>query len=387
MVGRVEDAIGDADRVVVLAEGGSDVDQAGAVLGGDEVAGEDGEAAGLAVGELEDRALVAAADQVGAAQPLDDLDPLAEHPLDQRLGEDQDLVLDPGLHVADIGGDGDRLVAGQRPGRRRPDQQRLAGRPAVLGDEREPHVYGGVLDVLVAERHLVRGERRAAARAVGDDLVALVEAPLVPEPPQRPPDRLDVGVVEGAYGSSRSIQKPIRSVRRFHSSTYSKTDSRQRGVELVDPVLLDLLLGGDAELFFDLDLDRQPVAVPARLARHPVAAHRPVAGVDVLEDPGEDVVGAGAAVGGRRALVEAPDLGPLAVGERAGEDVALAPALEHPLLELGEGLLGVDGMEAGHAREQAILGARAAWAPHRPREGLYAASRCPSTASTERSRW
>ena len=68
-------------------------------------------------------------------------------------------------------------------------------------------------------------------------------------------------------------------------------------------------------------------------------------------------MGAGAAVGGRRALVEAPDLGALAVGERAVEDVALAPALEDPLLELGEGLLRVDGAEAGHAREQAILGA------------------------------
>ena len=66
-------------------------------------------------------------------------------------------------------------------------------------------------------------------------------------------------------------------------------------------------------------------------------------------------MGAGAAVRGRRALVEAPDLGALAVGERAVEDVALAPALEHALLELGEGLLGVDWAESGH--EQAILGA------------------------------
>ena len=73
-------------------------------------------------------------------------------------------------------------------------------------------------------------------------------------------------------------------------------------------------------------------------------------------------MGAGPAVGGRRALVEAPDLGPLAVGERAVEDVALAPARQHPLLELGEGLPGVDGLEAGH--ERVILGAGSAARPH-----------------------
>src|SRR6185503_7998749 len=83
--------------------------------------------------------------------------------------------------------------------------------------------------------------------------------------------------------------------------------------------------------------------------------HRPVPGVDVLEDAGEDVVGAGTAIGGRRPLVEAPDLGALAIGERAVEDVALGPAREDPRLELGEGLFRVDGPKATHGG--LILGA------------------------------
>ena len=95
MVGRVEDPVLGGDRVVVLAEGGGDVDEAGAVLGGDEVAGEDREAAGPLVVEREDRAPVLAADQVLAGEPLDDLDSLAEHLLDQRLGEDQRLARRP----------------------------------------------------------------------------------------------------------------------------------------------------------------------------------------------------------------------------------------------------------------------------------------------------
>ena len=87
------------------------------------------------------------------------------------------------------------------------------------------------------------------------------------------------------------------------------------------------------ELLLDGDLDRQAVAVPAALALDEVAAHRLEARVDVLEDAREDVVRAGPAVGGRRALVEDPRLGALAAAQRLREDVALAPALEHLLLE------------------------------------------------------
>ena len=164
--------VGGRHRVVVLAEGGSDVDEAGAVLGGDEIADEDREAARLAVGEIEDRALVGdRADQLRALEFRQHLGLLAEHPLDQRLGDDQNLVAELRPHVGDVGADRDRAVPRQCPGRRRPDQQPVAllERPGRRG-EREADVDRGVLDVLVAERDLVRGERGAVARAVGDDL-------------------------------------------------------------------------------------------------------------------------------------------------------------------------------------------------------------------------
>ena len=239
VVGGVEDPVPGGDRIVVLAEGGSDMDEAGAVLGCDEVAREDREAAGLLVVEGEHRASVMAADQIPAGEPFRNLDVLAEHLLHQRLGEDQPLPVDHGLDVGDVGSDRDRPVAGQRPGRRRPDQERLA-----LGvEQREAHVYGGVLDVLVAERDLVRGERRAAARAVGDDLVALVEALVVPEPAKAPPDRLDVVVVEGDVGvvevdpEADPLGQPIPLLDVLEDRLAAA------GVEPVDPVLLDLLLG------------------------------------------------------------------------------------------------------------------------------------------------
>jgi hypothetical protein len=65
-------------------------------------------------------------------------------------------------------------------------------------------------------------------------------------------------------------------------------------------------LAGEAELLLDRELDRQAVAVPAGLALDVVALHRLVAREDVLEHARLDVVGAGHAVGGRRALVEGP---------------------------------------------------------------------------------
>ena len=104
----------------------------------------------------------------------------------------------------------------------------------------------------------------------------------------------------------------------------------------------------EAELLLDLELDRQAVAVPARLARDEVAAHRLVAREHVLEDARQDVVGAGAPVGRGRALVEDERLRALAAAHRLVEDVALAPALEHALLEIGKCLRGVDGAVASH---------------------------------------
>jgi len=107
----------------------------------------------------------------------------------------------------------------------------------------------------------------------------------------------------------------------------------------------------DAELLLDGDLDGQAVAVPAALALDVEAAHRLEARIDVLEDARQDVVRAGTAVRGRRALVEHPRLRALAAADRLAEDVALAPALEHLLLEVGERLVRVDG-SPGHGLER-----------------------------------
>ena len=347
---RVDDvqAVALAEPEVVLAEGDRRVHEARAVVGGDEVRQQHGvpALAPLAAGQERERRLVAHAVQRGAGEAFEDLHTLAEHALDERLREHDRRLQDARLHahVRELGVDGDRRVRDQGPGRRGPDEQLVAAldRPAVLG-HRHPHVERRVDDVLVAERHLVARQRRAAARAVGDDLVALVEQALVGDLLQRPPDRLDV----------RRVQRPVRAVEidpeadalRQRLPVLEELEHRRAAalVELGDAVGLDLVLGGDAELLLDRQLDREAVGVPPAAALDELAPHRLVAGEDVLEDAAQDVVRAGAPVRGRRPLVEHVARRALATALGLVEDVALAPPREHGLLEAREVLLGIDG--------------------------------------------
>ncbi len=194
-----------------------------------------------------------------------------------------------------------------------------------LRREREAHVDGVLGDVLVALRHLVAADRRAAARAVRHDLVALVEQVLVPDLPQDPPDRLDVVVGVGVVGvvqvdpeaDALGEALPLLEVRGDALAAEL--------VELGDAVGLDLPLAVDAEAALDLELHRQAVRVPAGLARHAVAAHRLVAREEVLEDARDDVVRAGPAVGRRRPLVEDEEGRVVTALEALLEDAVLLP--------------------------------------------------------------
>jgi hypothetical protein len=335
-----------AEPEVVLAERDRGVHDARAVLGRDEVAGQDGVAllAVLRTCDERERRLVAGADHVAPVEAVGDVhaacargrSPLgiAEHALDQRLGEH---VAVGRAHVRQVRVDRDRGVRDERPRRRGPDQQHvaLAQRTGRLHD-RELHVDGRVLDVPVALRDLVRGERGAVARAIRHDLVALVEQAALPQLRQRPPDRLDVGVVERAV---RVFEvDPVGDPLGQPHPVVEELEHRLAAllVELRDPVALDVGLRREAELLLHRDLDRQAVAVPAGLALDVAPAHGLVAREDVLEHAREHVVGARAPVGGRRPLVEDERLGALAAAERLVEDVALAPALEDLLLEGGE---------------------------------------------------
>ena len=342
------DALLLADAEVVLAERDRRVHDAGAVLGADEVGGHDRVALGpeLVGGDERERRLVAGAEHVAAVEAIGDPHALAEHRLDARLGEHVAVL---GAHVREVGRHRQCGVGEQRPRRGGPGEDLVAGaQRSGAVDDREGDVDARVLDVLVALGDLVRGQRGPAAGAVGHDLVALVQQLAVPHRPQRPPDRLDV------VGLQRPVRvlevDPVPDPLGQPVPVLEVLEDRLAalGVELGDAVALDVVLGLEAELLLDRDLDGQAVAVPAALALDVAPAHRLIAREDVLERAGEHVVRAGPAVGGRRALVEHVGLGARAPADRLAEDVALAPALEDLLLERGEVGLGGQGAERRH---------------------------------------
>ena len=344
---------------VVLAEGGPGMHHAGAVLDRDEVAREHRVAALAVVADVREGWLVAQPEERRAGHRLLDLGLVAEDALEERLGEDQAIAVVvrrasgsaggegsrySSADVGDLGIDGDRRVRHQRPGHRGPGEQR----DARVVEQRELDVDGRIDRVLVALRHLVARERGAAARAVGDHPVALGEQALRPDLLERPPDGFDVLVRERVVGVVRVDPEadPLGQVVPLIDVAQHRLAALR--VELGDAVALDVVLRGEAELPLDLELDREAVAVPAALARDEVPGHRAVAGEDVLEDPGQHVVRARSPVGRGRSLVELERRRSLAAADRLAEDIALTPAREHLLLELGERLGAVHGTVAGH---------------------------------------
>src|SRR5205807_4669507 len=116
----------------------------------------------------------------------------------------------------------------------------------------------------------------------------------------------------------------------------------------------DLALAADLQLALDLELHRQPVGVPPRLARHREARHLLVAREEVFVGAGERVMDAGSRVGGRRPFVEDVRRRALAPGEGAREHVSRAPELEDLALALGKAGTAGDGCEAGHGSEKGL---------------------------------
>src|SRR5215210_796712 len=110
-------------------------------------------------------------------------------------------------------------------------------------------------------------------RAVGADLVALVQKVLFVQALQGPPDALDVGVVEGPVGVVHVY--PEAEALAHLAPVFDVTEDRLAAepVELLYAVTLNVGLALEPQLLLDLYLHRQPVAVPATLALDPVTLH------------------------------------------------------------------------------------------------------------------
>ena len=141
---------------------------------------------------------VAPADELGARHLLLDRERAPQRGLERALAEPEHVLALADPDVAELRADGRRDVRGQRPGRRRPDEQRLAG-PV---DEREPDGEARVLAVLVALVHLHLGEAGAAARAPRHRVVALVQPAAPVALGEEAPDEVVVLVAEREVGAA-----------------------------------------------------------------------------------------------------------------------------------------------------------------------------------------
>ena len=322
--------------VIVLAEGGSVMDYAGTVGGGDIVVHHHIKgvlAAGGFTGAFK-KGLVVLVFKL----PADDLFyylclVALQHRPYKILGHDEGLLaVHPHICVGHVGIDAEGNVAGQRPWRGGPGQEvgvLLIGHPEADGG-------GGLLDLLIALSYLVGGEGGAAAGAVGDYLVALVEKALFVYGLQRPPLRLYIVVVIG-------------DVWVIHIRPEAHAVGHYLPLALVLPygflalldegdnaVLLYLLFSVEAQLFFHLQLNGKAVGIPPGLTQHVVTPHGLVAGDYILHGTGQYMAYVGLAVGGRRAVKEGVGGGALPKLDALFEYLVILPEFQRLLLAFHE---------------------------------------------------
>ena len=182
----------------------------------------------------------------------------------------------------------------------------------------------------------MRGQRRAAARAVWYDLVTLVDQPHLVQLLQTPPDRLDVVVVIGhvrmlhVHPVAHAVGHAFPLALVLPDALLALLDER------LDAVALDVLLAVQFQQLFDLQLDGQAVRVPSGLAEHLIPLHDLVAGNDVLHDAGENVADVRLAVGRRRPVVKGKHGLSGRVLLRPLKDPVLLPERKDLLLSLAE---------------------------------------------------
>ena len=320
-----------AEREIVDAVRGRRVYDAGAVLDTDEIRSQHPECVFRIHLEVIEQLLISHTDEFATLHGLRHcvLD-ISEYGLSQCFGNDQRLSIRFAIAVIDVLAHSECEIRRQCPWRCRPDEK--VG--VVLTLQLEAHRDRRVVGFLVAERQLVRRQRRTDTWIVRHNLVAAIDEPLVIDDLEEIPDGLDIGVIERVirfvqvHPEAHTFRHllPVADVAHDGFTTATR--------ELGDAdLLLDFFLIEDAELFFDFVLDRQAVRIPAGLARCVVPTHGLVTREDVLERTREDVVNAGLSVCSRRAFVETEARTVFRHRERLLEGLVLTPERKHFFFE------------------------------------------------------
>ena len=297
-----------------------------------------------------------------------------QHP-HRAFGEVEDLVALPDLDVVQVGADGSGDVGSQRPGRRRPDEERFSLPPA----QREAQRDAGVRQLHVAVGDdLVLRDAGGAARAPGHYVGVLVEPALLPAALEEGPDHVVVLVGQGEVGAAQFGQaqpgddalhavgdRPLRPRHGDHGVGIFRQSvgqlAQRLGIVPVHPVaqadglcglhggvaqhpllaaaheaghavLLDVLLGAEAQIPLHLHLHPEALAVEAVLVAGAMAAHHLVAVEDVFVRAAPAVVHAHGVVGSDGAVYERPRRRVRAQRHQLVEGLGLLPEAQHVVL-------------------------------------------------------
>ena len=211
-------------------------------------------------------------------------------------------------------------VAGQCPGRCGPGQE-----IGILTDDAEAYDGGAFLYGLIALRHLLRGQRGAAARAVRYDFKALVQQALVPDFLQRPPFGFDKVIIVGNIGMLHVRPKADRAGEVLPHALVLPNAFLALIDKRLQAVGFDLILAIQAEQLFHLDLDRQTVRIPTGFAGNHIALHRAVAGNHILNNTGQHMTDMRLAVGCRGTVIKREGRTALAVLHAFFKNVVVLP--------------------------------------------------------------
>mmetsp|Transcript_50895 Transcript_50895/g.114448 ORF Transcript_50895/g.114448 Transcript_50895/m.114448 type:complete len:741 (+) Transcript_50895:1036-3258(+) len=199
----LDDAMGQTDAVIVLAEGRCLVDDTGTSLGGNVAIGDNVPRLLLHLAlEVVEQRLVRSPDKLRALNLLQELEVLVPVLLDRAADPAEAVLADDPLSpivlllhtkILQLGVHAERHVGGQGPGRRRP-RKNVA---VLLPDKLELHNDGGVGDLFVPLRDLEVGERRTTGGAVRHDAEGPVDEALVEEFLEDPPAALHERKIHG----------------------------------------------------------------------------------------------------------------------------------------------------------------------------------------------
>ncbi len=349
-----------------------------------------GPAAGvLRGGQVVEGAAVRPALHLLAAQLAQHLERAFEH-LGRALREIENFIALFDFHVRQRRPDGGGDVGGQRPRRRRPHEQRFT----LTVEQREAQREAGVLLLDVALGHdLVLADAGSAAPAPRHHVRALVHPAVVMARLQEFPDVVIVLVAEGEVraaelrqaelpddlldGAGDFAARPIHSddcVRVLPQPVVQK--AQRRGVVPIHPhpqadgllglhggevehalfaqhderrqaVFLDVFFRFETEVFLDVDLHPQALAIEAVLPALVVAGHGTIALKQILVRAAPRVMHAHRVVGGDGAIHERPRLVALrAQPAQLIERIGVLPPLQRRALHVGE--VGVGGNRLEH---------------------------------------